>query len=270
MKTMRIIYADSLVILNFAIDYLLLLATGKICALPLNPVKMGLGALLGGFLALLCSLYPHFLPAIFKLGGGFVLVFAAFGKKGILRTYIVFMAVSAFFGGCQYAAAHLSGGAFGKLSLRTLIFSFGICYALLSLVFKGRARLGARECAKIKVAFRGREVSFTALRDTGNHLTDASCRPVMIAEEAVLAPLFPELALPYPKDASSMLFALSALPGLMGRCRLFPCITATAPEGILPAFRPDSIEAAGTKLPHAYIAIVHTPLSSDGSFRAIF
>ena len=267
---MRIIYADSLVLLNFAIDYLLLLATGKICALPLNRIKMGLGALLGGILALICSLHPHLFPPLFKLGGGFILVITAFGTKGILRSYIVFMAVSAFFGGCQYAAAQLSGGELNALSLKTLLFSFGICYGLLSLVFKGRARMGARERAEIRVSFRGREVCFTALRDTGNHLVDASCRPVMIAEEDVLTPLFPELEIPYPKDAPSMLFAMSSLPGLMGRCQLFPCITATNPEGILPAFRPDSIEMKGAKLPHAYIAIVHTPLSSDGSFRAIF
>ena len=36
---MKIIYADSLVLLNAAVDYLLLLSAGKLCALPLRRRK---------------------------------------------------------------------------------------------------------------------------------------------------------------------------------------------------------------------------------------
>ena len=270
MSLMRIIYADTLVLLNFLTDYLLLLATGKICSLPLKRFPMALGASFGGLFALIITLAPRPAAAPIKLAGGFILVLIAFGKREFLRNSLVFMAVSAFFGGCQYAAAHFSGLGMDSLSIKTLLISFTLCYALLSLVFKGRARLGAKETAQICIHFRGEKISFTALKDTGNSLTDAAGRPVMIAEYQTVAPLFPAMETPRTKDALSMLLAMNELPNLKGRCQLFPCITAADSPAMLAAFRPDCIEANGRKLPHAYIAIVHTPLSSDGSFRAIF
>ena len=58
MTPMRIIYADSVFALNFAADYLLLLAAGKICSVPLHRWRMALGALWGGVYALLSILFP--------------------------------------------------------------------------------------------------------------------------------------------------------------------------------------------------------------------
>ena len=52
---MEVIYADSLVLLNAVIDYLLLLSAGKLCALPLRRGRMALGALWGGAYALGCA-----------------------------------------------------------------------------------------------------------------------------------------------------------------------------------------------------------------------
>ena len=37
---MKIIYADTLVLLNIAVDYVLLLSAGKLCAAPLRRVRM--------------------------------------------------------------------------------------------------------------------------------------------------------------------------------------------------------------------------------------
>ena len=56
---MKIIYADSLVLLNAAVDYLLLLSAGKLCALPLRRWRMALGALWGGAYALLTAVEPR-------------------------------------------------------------------------------------------------------------------------------------------------------------------------------------------------------------------
>ncbi len=268
---MRVIYADSMILLNFTIDYLLLLATGKICALPLKRLRMGLGALFGGVFALLCALQPDLAAVGLKIGGGLLVAAIAFWGLGpFLRTALVFLAVSAAFGGAVYAAVSMGGGRVGSLSPRTLILSFALCYTALSLVFKGRGRVSRRETVRAEIFFRGLSVSFSALRDTGNELTDSSNRPVMTADFSALSPLFPELEPAASMDAPSLLLSLSALPGARGRCRLFPCLTATSPSGLLPAFRPDRILLNGQEAPHAYIAIVPGPLSSDGSYRAIF
>ena len=55
---MRTVYADTLLLWNAAVDYLLLLAAGKLCALPLRRWRMALGALWGGVYALLCAVFP--------------------------------------------------------------------------------------------------------------------------------------------------------------------------------------------------------------------
>ena len=55
---MKIIYADTLVLLNIAVDYVLLLSAGKLCAAPLRRVRMALGALLGGVSGALVANLP--------------------------------------------------------------------------------------------------------------------------------------------------------------------------------------------------------------------
>ena len=75
---METVYADSLVALNTAIDYLLLLSAGKLCALPLRRWRMGLGALWGGLYALLSVMYPDvFSLAAAKLAAGALAVMIA-------------------------------------------------------------------------------------------------------------------------------------------------------------------------------------------------
>lgn len=267
---MRVIYADSMILLNFAIDYLLLLAAGKIRSLPLKRWRMALGALFGALFALFCALHPETGPLL-KLSGGLITVAIAYWGLGkFLPTALVFLAVAAAFGGAAYAIPALGGGRVSALSSRSLILSFALCYALISLVFKGRARCTPREINCAKLSLRGLEVSFRALRDTGNELTDPSGHPVMTADFSAIAPLFPELGSFDAGDAPGLFMALCALPGMKGRCRLFPCHTASGPGGLLPAFRCDGIFIGTERAPHVYIALVPGPLSPDGSYRAIY
>ncbi len=77
---MKTIYADTLVLLNAAVDYLLLLCAGKLCALPLRRWRLALGALLGGAYALLAAVYPAFWALwTVKLAVGAAMVVAAYG-----------------------------------------------------------------------------------------------------------------------------------------------------------------------------------------------
>lgn len=269
---MRIVYADSLCALNFVIDYLLLLATGKICALPLMRRRMALGALWGGLYALLATLYPAFFAlAAVKLGAGLISAAIAYGGKGpFLRTAVVFLSVSAAFGGAVQAALNLGGGSSGaiSLSMRSLVLSFALCYAALSLVFRGMGRRGTREKTVISVTLMGRSTHFGALRDNGNELLDSTGNPVITAQWSAVAPLFPEITNFIP-DPVEMCLLLTALSGMEGRCRLVSCLTATG-SGMMAAFRPDSIATEASALPHKLIAICPGPLSPNGDFEALY
>ncbi len=277
MANMRIIYADSVLALNFVIDYLLLLSTGKICALPLVRWRMALAALWGGAYAVGSLAYPQFFAlAACKIFSGIALAAIAFGGLGgFLRATAVFFAVSAAFGGAVYAALSIGGVDPSKslvlpLSLRTLILSFALCYALLSIVFRGAARRGRAEVGKVEVSLRDRNVSFKALRDTGNELRDSKGAPVIVAEWAAAAPLFPELREQPALDPASLLLEMDALDGMRGRGSLLPCLTATNPNGLLPCFRVDAVFINGKKAPHCLLALIPGPISRDSSYRAIY
>ena len=273
---MRILYADSMFLLNFTIDYLLLLSTGKICALPLSRPRMALGAAWGGLYAVLSAVYPSlFALASLKILAGLGCAAIAFGGCGrFARPAVVYFAVSAAFGGAVYAAAGLGGkmtvaGPVLGVSTRTLVLSFAICYALLSAVFRGMGRRGSRETGEVCLLLRGREARFTALRDTGSELTDSSGRPVITAQWDALSELFPDLN-NRPTDAAGLCLSLSALDGMAGRCRLLPCLTVTDSGGLLAAFRPDFLSINGQKAPHSLVAITFSPLSSSGEYKALF
>ena len=271
---MRIIYADSLFLLNFALDYLLLLATGKICALPLCRRRMALGAAWGGTYALLSAVFPSiFALATVKVLSGLGCAAIAFGgKERFPRTAAVFFAVSAAFGGAVYAAMGLGGegpknGPLTALSPRTLILSFAICYAALSLVFRGVGRRGTRETHSVELRLRGSSVTINALRDTGNELLDPSGRPVITAQWSVLSPLFPEIHYPS-SDPAELCLSLSALDGMEGRCRVLSCATVTG-GGLLAAFRPEEILIGGKTAPHTLVAISRSDLSPGGEYQAL-
>ena len=51
---MTVVYIDALFLLNLAVNYLLLLAAGKLAGEPLHRLRMGAGAALGRFMPRRC------------------------------------------------------------------------------------------------------------------------------------------------------------------------------------------------------------------------
>lgn len=269
---METVYVDSLILLNAAVDYALLLAAGKICALPLRRGRMLLGALGGGIYALLAVLRPEiFSLALSKLLAGALMTIIAFGlHRTTPRAVVAVYAVAAAFGGAVYAASGLAGSANGSsrfmpVSPRVLLLSFAVCYAAVCLVFRRIARRADRRLCLVQLCHNGTAVSFSALLDTGNELVDpVSGDPVLIADAETLSPLFSG-GLPPLGDPLSALEQLSA-HGL--RCRLIPCSSVAAERSLLLCFRPDSVRVDGRNRT-LLIGISPHRLSPDGQFQAI-
>lgn len=274
---MEIVYIDSLFFLNLAIDYLLLLATGKICALPLRRARMALGALGGAAYAVLAVLRPGvFALAAVKLLAGAALPLVAFGTgRRATRAVLVFFAVSAAFGGAVYAACSLAGasltrGLYIPVSLKVLVLSFALCYAAFTLVFRRAGRRGERTLRKVSVTLAGRTAEFTALLDTGNELTDpVTGEGVLVAEAQALSALLDgEGAALLCAEALEGFTALAEKPPLRGRLRLLPCSAAVGGEGLLLCFRPDEVRVDGRRAPVS-VAVARGLLSADGEYRAL-
>ena len=274
---MDVIYVDSLFFLNAVIDYFLLLAAARLCPHEPRRVRLALSAAFGGLYAV-ASVLPAlgFLQSTaMKLLCGAGMVLIAFGGQGkLLRTGVVFLAVSAAFGGAVWAISMLGGGfspsqPYIPVSLPMLAVSFAVCYIVISLVFR---RIGARTeralvCAAVTLGTARAE--FTALLDTGNSLHDpVSGAPVLVADAAALAPLLPPGAA-LSGDAQADFLRLSADRALRGRLRLIPYAAVGVESGLLLALRTDGITANG-KPTEAYLAAFSpNTLCPDGEYQAV-
>lgn len=274
---MEIIYIDSLFALNFMIDYLLLLVTGRICARALRRGRIALGAVWGGVYAVCAVLKPEFFAmASVKLLSGMLAVLIAYGLgRSLLRAVIVFFAVSAAFAGAVYAACTLggypaSGPYYVPVSAPVLVLSFALCYAAISLVFRRSGTRAGRCILSASVALGGRQAEFPALFDSGNELIDPlTGREVLIAEYAALTPLLgASCGAAPPRDPLALFTQLAEHPAFSGRLRIVSCRSISGENTLLPCFTPDAVTLAGEKCLCA-VAIAPSALCADGEYRAI-
>lgn len=274
---MEIVYIDSLFLLNFIIDYLLLLATGKICVLPLRRRRLASGAAFGAAYAALAVLRPGFFAlATVKLLAGCALPLIAFGAgRRTARALAVFFAVSAAFGGAVYAACSLGGtspraGLYVPVSLRVLTLSFALCYGAFTLVFRRAGRRGEQALRSVRVTLAGRAAEFAALADTGNELCDpVTGEEVLVAEAGALSPLLaPEAAPLLEADPLDGFTLLAQRPELRGRLRLLPCSCVTGSGSLLLLLRPDEVRVDGQKS-GLCVAVSRAALSSEGIYQAL-
>lgn len=245
---MKILYADLYFLWNVLADYLLCLATGRLCALRLRRRRYLLAALFGALYALLplLSAAPPLLAPGVRLGAGLLMGLIAFRKEARpLACALTLLAVAAAFGGALYALTLLSGGS-PRLSFRLLLSLFLLFYALLKLLSRFRSRLQSSSRAEVRLRFLGKEVRFTALVDSGNAARDpASGLPLLIASPAALSPLFGPLS-PLLEQLSpvELVEALAREPLCAGRLRLVP-FRSLGGGGLLPVFRPEALWVDG-------------------------
>ena len=278
------VYLDELFLLNVVVDYLLLLAAGRLAGEVLRRGRLALGAVLGAAYA----------AAIFLPGGGFLLhplcklcsailmVLVAYGgSRRLLRVSLIFFAVSAAFGGGIFALQTLgnrsltmeNGVLASAMDLRLILLSAAGCYVLLTLVFQRVGRhSGPRELVPAVLCLDGRRVALTALVDTGNTLTDpATGRPVMVAEGEKVVSLFPPGQAPTAGELRNPAALLERLDreGWRGRCRLLPYQAVGVECGMLLALRLDGAKVGTEDCGQLLLALSPTRLTDGGGYCAL-
>lgn len=281
---MNVIYVDTLFLLNAVIDYLLLLASARLAGEPLHRRRFALGALLGGGYAV-----ALFLPGmgflyhpLCRLAAAVLMVLTAFSKsQRLLRQVLIFFALACAFGGGVLAVGllggrglTLGGGVFySSLDLKIVLVSAAGCYGMLTLLFHrwGRHSLQRGELEPITLRLLEREVTLTALRDTGNTLTDpASGQPVLVADGASLRELFPPGSAPEREDAEHPVEALERLNRRWpGRFRLLPYRAVGVDCGLLLAVRVDQVRMDGQVQSGVLVALSPNPVSDGGSYQVL-
>lgn len=269
---MKTVYLDELFLLNLVINYFLLLATAKLCALPFRRWRFAGAAALGalwccaGLFPKLAFLNIPIMHPVLALGMSLI----AFGRERRLwRCYLAFLGVSALFGGAVYAAELYSGsipgtGGLAKVDMRVLAVSFALCWALVSLVFRRCGKNARRRIRDVTMEREGRAVSFRALEDTGNDLYDpiTGCA-ALVAEPEALEGLFA------PENASLLrgppIDAVERIPG----GRLIPYAGIDGSRRLLLAFRPERVTVDGEARSDLLAAVAPAGLGGDGSYQAV-
>ncbi len=267
-----VVYIDEVFLLNALVDYLLLLSAAKLAGEPLHRLRMALGALLGGLYAAFVFLPGWgFLEApLCKLASAVGMTLFAFGgSRRLLRVSLVFLGVSAAFGG-GVLALQLLAGAPAVLDLKTVLLSAAVCYVLLTLVFQRSARHVGRELAPAHLELEGRKCVLTVLVDTGNTLTDpATGRAVLVAEGEKLGGLFPPGQCPGPEELTDPVKALENREKDDRRWRLLPYQAVGVTHGLLLAVRVDRALIGGEDYGSILVALSPTPVSDGGGYSGL-
>lgn len=282
---MTVVYIDALFLLNFVVDYLLLLCAGRLAGEVLHRGRLALGAALAGAYAAAVFLpgMGFLLHPLCKLAAAVLALLIGYGgSRRLLRVTLVFFAVSAAFAGGILALELLGGrgltlenGVFSSaMDLRLILLSAAGCYVVITLLFQRSARHTAarQELVPAVLTLDGRRVALTALVDTGNTLTDpATGRPVMVAEGEKVAGLFPSGQASDEADLRDPVAALERLSqaGFLGRCRLLPYQAVGVECGMLLSLRLDGARVGREDYGTLLVALSPNRLSDGGGYSAL-
>ena len=159
------VYLDLVMVLNFLVDFLLLLGTNRLSGFSGGIWRCAAAALLGAVYAGACLL-----PGFRFLGNvlwrssslGLMAVMAFGWDAGALKRGGVFLLLSMAMGGLALCV--------GRGDLVSLVLCGIVCLLLSTLSFGGH--VGGREYVPLKIVHAGHHVSLLALKDTGNTLRD--------------------------------------------------------------------------------------------------
>lgn len=267
---MTVVYLDEAFALNAVMDYLLLLAAGRLAGVALPRGRLALSAALGGVVAVLVLL-PHwgfFTHPLCKLATGVALPLVAFGgSAGLLRVSLIFFGVSAAFGG-GVLALQLWLGAPAIPDCKTLLLSAAGCYCFFTVVFRRSGRHIGRELAPAWLELGGRKCALTVLLDTGNTLTDPlTGRGVLVAQGDAVAGLFPAGEAPTREELTD---PISAMEHRRGKgWRLIPYRAVGVSHGLLLTVRVDRAQVGEERMEGLLVALSPTPVSDGGGYNAL-
>lgn len=251
-----LVYLDVVMLLNFLVDFLLILGTNRLTGYPPGATKAAAASVLGSIYAAACLL-----PEVRFLGNGWwrmvflgLMAVLAFGWNWSgLRRGAVFVLLSMALGG-------IAGGVrvrhFSAICLCTLLL-----WLLCRVGFGGQ--LGGREYVPVELNWQGKRLRVLALQDTGNTLRDP------LTGEAVLvcgADVGEEL-LRLPREAfqdPAETIASGILPGL----RLIPYRAVGQPAGLLLALRLKDVKI-GEKTVNPLVAFAPQEIAKGEAYRML-
>ena len=248
------VYLDGVILLNFLVDFLLLLGAGRLCGFPTRIGRAAAGATLGGLYAGACLL-----PGFYFLGNFLwrtvslvAMAVIAYGfTYSALRRGLVFAFLCLALGGAVMGI--------GKGGIVGIICAAGILCLLCCFGFRGR--LGGTTYIPVELSYGNKRLHLTALQDTGNTLRD----PVTGQQVLVIgADAAGELTGLTREQLRSPVESMGALPGL----RLIPYQSVGSSGGFLLALRLHDVKI-GSRRENTLVAFAPEGLSREGAYQAL-
>lgn len=206
------IYLDVVLIENLCMNYIILFATGYLLKIKMNHIRLILSALLGGIYSILAymeilEIYSNF---VLKIILSIVMVYLAYHAKNIkqLSKELIFFYLTSFvFGGCAFALLYFikpqeilmrNGTYIGTYPLKVAILGGIVGFTITVIAFRFiKKRISKKDMySKITIYFNEKNITITALLDTGNMLKDPiTSMPVIVVEKEILKNILPDTIL---------------------------------------------------------------------------
>ena len=182
-----IIYVDVLVIVNFIVNYFLLITLSVLCSLKKDRRKIIVGALVGALfsLSLVFDIKNHIFSFLLRIFLPFAMTFLSFPTRSIknylINTFFMFL-ISFAFGGIMFflitcfspkGMSCFNGFFYFDIDPFTLFTLTVICYFSLSICKRIFAdKKPSEEIYRVLIERKGKFVSLDGLWDSGNKLTE--------------------------------------------------------------------------------------------------
>ena len=271
-----VVYADSLLIVNFSMDFLALYLCAKLLHINLKPLRLAVAAVIGAFWALTVVLIDVFSVtlliglALIALSAlcAVVMVRTAYNVHGtaMIRAVVTYVAVNVGLGGVMTALYNFIGkiaDIFGVSSVSTSpdVSPIMFCIAagisgIISLLYgKFRAKTAARRKVSVTITAFGKVTVLEALCDSGNLLREPfGGKPVIIVSSEKLADILPDEVIGTARSPEAM---VSLSPEFSRKLRLIPAGSVTG-GGMLVSFIPERITLDGREIDVAVAIDTHT------------
>lgn len=250
------VYLDLVVLLNFLVDFLLLIGTNRLCGYRTGWGRPALAAAVGAVYGGVCLLPGfHFLGnTLWRVVSLALMTWIAYGwSKSSLRRGMVFTLLSMALGGI---ALGIGGGDFWSL----IAAAAGV-FLMCALGF--REKVGSVSYIPVELAYCGKRMRLTALQDTGNALRDPVTGGSVLVVGAEVAQQLTGLTqqqLSRPVEAMQS----APLPGL----RLIPYRSVGQTAGLLLALRFQDVKIGDWK-GSTLVAFAPEGLSREGAYQAL-
>lgn len=276
------LYVDTYLGLNFLVDFVLLLATGKIIGQFAPFWRLSLGALLGAFYAL-CPFVGSLAILVHplgKLGAAVLMVAISYGFSGIVPMTLVFLALGCSLAGLLYGVALLGISPLEwqfftvDMDALDIVLLLAAAYVIVSQVFHRVAlhHMGEGELVEVIFSLEGRSRKLLALRDSGNTLQDPlTGRPILVVEGHKLLSLFPRSWAVTREHIEKPIEAMEFLSEIESgrKFRILPYRAVGVDCGMLLALRVDSVRIDGVDYPKQLVALSPTAVSDGGGYSAL-